>query len=95
MRGAVAPSVISTVRVGTIPAGAGSRDRGAFEQHAARDHPRGCGEQVFLITCGTVFAGPSPRVRGAEPDTDDHGEYGRTIPAGAGSRHLHAVRVPR
>jgi hypothetical protein len=72
--------------LGTIPAGAGSRDAQELVPRARGDHPRGCGEQQqgdLLLSPGT---GPSPRVRGAVQHVVVTGPVMGTIPAGAGSR---------
>ncbi len=53
------------VRVGTIPAGAGSRHRRRPRCWWGRDHPRGCGEQPTVAELRRLGTGPSPRVRGA------------------------------
>ena len=73
-------------RVGTIPAGAGSRRSTGFGHVRLRDHPRGSGEQASGRSGFGVGLGPSPRVRGAGSDLPlGEGRVG-TIPARAGSR---------
>ncbi len=71
--------------LGTIPAGAGSSDGWYVTTHRARDHPRGCGEQIVPYSWRLGEAGPSPRVRGAVPCRRRPCRRSGTIPAGAGS----------
>ena len=64
VRGEGAPTPPATTSSGIIPAGAGRS--GSFKRAAssARDHPRGCGEKVYLPLLRGRKQGSSPRVRG-------------------------------
>ena len=71
---------------GIIPACTGSRGSALPCSAPRRDHPRVCGEQVFLPLIKTSQKGSSPRVRGAgERVQRGRGDPG-IIPACAGSR---------
>ncbi len=85
VRGAGRCDRLAAGRRGTIPAGAGSSHVASIGIRPTRDHPRGCGEQRPAPGCQMITPGPSPRVRGAEPETGGAGEGLGTIPAGAGS----------
>ncbi len=81
-------------RLGTIPAGAGSRAAPARTRSSQRDHPRGCGEQLTRPYPAVWDLGPSPRVRGAADAGGPGAAYRGTIPAGAGSSsHWRALRA--
>ncbi len=85
VRGAVVVILALIGRVGTIPAGAGSRRSPCGRRPWAGDHPRGCGEQPPRSPVRTADRGPSPRVRGAGSAGSSRGATSGTIPAGAGS----------
>ena len=65
MRGAPVAQEGMPLRVGIIPAYAGSTHRQAFEGLSAEDHPRVCGEHPVVAFDPVVDAGSSPRMRGA------------------------------
>ncbi len=88
VRGADARPSVRRHRLGTIPAGAGSRHCRPPASRWRRDHPRGCGEQSELRPGKVVVPGPSPRVRGAGYAGDLVDPVDGTIPAGAGSSAL-------
>ena len=78
---------------GIIPACAGNTEVQNCEGQDARDHPRVCGEHVYLWVDGECEEGSSPRVRGTR---DNAGRYflgGGIIPACAGNTT--ARRLPR
>ena len=70
---------------GIIPARAGSSPRCARDRRRCRDHPRACGEQPSEFTIPALFAGSSPRVRGADLDGGLGVVCHGIIPARAGS----------
>ena len=70
---------------GIIPARAGSSPRCARDRRRCRDHPRACGEQPSEFTIPALFAGSSPRVRGAALVADPVRRRDGIIPARAGS----------
>ncbi len=86
VRGAGVAVPARGARVGTIPAGAGSREFQTGAEPAGWDHPRGCGEQTQPQRQPQPLQGPSPRVRGAGIRRRRPGRRRGTIPAGAGSR---------
>ena len=71
-----------------IPAYAGSTIRGGTSTRAARDHPRVCGEHRPRPRARGVWAGSSPRMRGAHSDDYSSDFKARIIPAYAGSTAL-------
>ena len=85
VRGALRLRLLAAVRVGIIPACAGSTRADNRPAGGAGDHPRVCGEHTLPDSFSSVSRGSSPRVRGA------HGELGAgcvrlgIIPACAGS----------
>ncbi len=84
-RGAAAPDVCGGRRVGSIPAGAGSRTIGPPSNSCSGVHPRGRGEQNSSKNSDSGAVGPSPRARGAVPRRPWRATRGGSIPAGAGS----------
>ncbi len=91
-RGAGAPDREVRVRVGTIPAGAGSSRGRRLLVWVPGDHPRGRGEQSTSSRKPATVAGPSPRARGAVGRLPGVWVIGGTIPAGAGSRSRRSPR---
>ena len=85
-RGAELHQLGEADRLGTIPAGAGSRSRTSRRAPSGRDHPRGRGEQWMTVARANWAGGPSPRARGAASCGECLRRGGGTIPAGAGSR---------
>ena len=67
VRGAVQGRHAVRLRVGIIPACAGSSSESSFGCLAYRDHPRVCGEQFRPQNAKGLAVGSSPRVRGAGP----------------------------
>ena len=65
MRGAVCRGLCRAVRVGIIPACAGSRYKSRNQRGRIRDHPRVCEEQLIKSKVNAGNQGSSPRVRGA------------------------------
>jgi len=53
-----------------------------------RDHPRVCGEQLFISAALSIAAGSPPRVRGAAKTFSLKMKKGGITPACAGSRSL-------
>ena len=86
VRGAEVSYGIQRLRLGIIPARAGSRPQAETNLCSRRDHPRACGEQDLDRVVENKDSGSSPRVRGAgchaAPVDVTHG----IIPARAGSR---------
>ena len=46
------------------PAGAGKTNINRAARHNAEDHPRGCGENLFIVISADKFMGSPPRMRG-------------------------------
>ncbi len=86
VRGAEQLGIEPHDEIGTIPAGAGSSWTASSSPARRGDHPRGCGEQVFILDTANYREGPSPRVRGAVSHPRGIEDLVGTIPAGAGSR---------
>ena len=76
------------MRLGIIPADAGSTPFPHQEARQTRDHPRGCGEHESPDTHRPGSIGSSPRMRGAPQAQGAGKKIGRIIPADAGSTVL-------
>ena len=85
MRGARPRSPGANSRGRIIPADAGSTFPASSFVRKVSDHPRGCGEHLYLILKWVGLAGSSPRMRGARCSAGCAGPAGRIIPADAGS----------
>ena len=70
---------------GIIPADAGSTLSRAGAWRSCRDHPRGCGEHLYMGTSPQSPQGSSPRMRGALKQAMGTAWSWRIIPADAGS----------
>ncbi len=80
---------------GSIPAGAGSSPGRPGTRPGSRVHPHGRGEHCVVPIAGGWVAGPSPRVRGAEPVSAGPEVPQGAIPASAGSRRARSGRRSR
>ena len=87
VRGAVLGHELFVLRVGIIPACAGSRRSTASPSARRGDHPRVCGEQRAPPPGEHMRMGSSPRVRGAVDGRRCRALRLGIIPACAGSRH--------
>ena len=65
MRGARKPIQMYAKGYRIIPADAGSTTVVFMQIYGERDHPRGCGEHMFLSNYSVLVMGSSPRMRGA------------------------------
>ena len=65
MRGAPVTQQGVALRIGIIPADAGSTPSDHYPSSAPRDHPRGCGEHGLVSASRGLELGSSPRMRGA------------------------------
>ncbi len=79
--------------LGTIPACAGSTQVSGAHGQLPRDHPRVRGEHISCMQRVLLDAGPSPRARGAPPNSSARGSRRGTIPACAGSTLRGALRA--
>src|SRR5690625_6566324 len=70
---------------GTTPACAGSTRPSKLSMLTRRDHPRLCGEHLWIETSVAPPKGPPPPVRGARHAGADELVLGGTTPACAGS----------
>ncbi len=84
MRGAPPIHETGHLRLGIIPAHAGSTGWSRRWTTTTRDHPRTCGEHK-LVADGRLYQGSSPHMRGAHDVSDPPGDAVRIIPAHAGS----------
>ena len=85
VRGTVAGGVDVCAPCGITPACAGNRLRSLSVVHAAKDHPRVCGEQWQATRKPTRWAGSPPRVRGTAAVLYASSAYFRITPACAGN----------
>ena len=79
-------------RIGITPAGAGKTRRSCGAAAARWDHPRRCGENLFMMVGKTREAGSPPQVRGKLQAIVDALPQIRITPAGAGKTR--GLRVP-
>ena len=64
MRGKVCHAPHAGLKVGITPAYAGKRERGSHSPSPSWDHPRMCGEKLWLFCCVSLPSGSPPHVRG-------------------------------
>ncbi len=94
VRGAEWNGLNVTVTFGIIPARAGSSSPCCAPTASSRDHPRACGEQLFLPLTYQGPAGSSPRVRGAGSALNLTENRLGIIPARAGSSLRATTAIP-
>ena len=85
MRGAREIICLGVAQAGIIPADAGSTTGACRAASLPTDHPRGCGEHVYMHMLWVVMQGSSPRMRGARLSWVIFLSSIRIIPADAGS----------
>ena len=85
MRGALAAGRGLALKVGIIPADAGSTPLVQPNKQFREDHPRGCGEHTVFCDLAIGGEGSSPRMRGARPHHMPSRLSVEIIPADAGS----------
>ena len=85
MRGTLKRNAAIRSAQGIIPAYAGNTMALSLATMDWRDHPRVCGEHVFLERVPAGVAGSSPRMRGTPSWKNMEGEGLRIIPAYAGN----------
>ena len=85
MRGALTASRGLALKVGIIPADAGSTRRQPCQIPVRKDHPRGCGEHTTKQETKHTVHGSSPRMRGARLPQGIGLQILGIIPADAGS----------
>ena len=88
VRGALSAGALPQIAVGIIPACAGSTYFGRWRGTALRDHPRMCGEHIYMTDPDVLGPGSSPHVRGARSCSDCGTSRRGIIPACAGSTRL-------
>ena len=87
MRGKVVMVPLSSLLVGITPAHAGKSPWPPGRFPGPRDHPRTCGEKIWLPDCNLKTVGSPPHMRGKESeDLRQYKPIGIT-PAHAGKRH--------
>ena len=75
----------------SIPARAGEPAQDFPDTPALKVHPRACGGALLARPRLAHVRGPSPRVRGSPPQTDQVAHGDRSIPARAGEPRRHAT----
>ena len=85
MRGTVLAVLGAVLGCRITPAHAGNRSTSLLSHSSLQDHPRACGEQLFLAVLIKHAAGSPPRMRGT--DLFDHviDQCLRITPAHAGN----------
>ena len=84
VRGSLLAAEQSRRVLGIIPAGAGLTPTACCSECRSRDHPRGCGAHLFIVSTVKLIEGSSPRVRGSRMVSMRHKAVCGIIPAGAG-----------
>ena len=85
MRGTLAFGHDLLAAPGIIPAYAGNTELAGTAYMAGRDHPRVCGEHLYLLLLALVIVGSSPRMRGTHLAPNGLPVQQRIIPAYAGN----------
>ena len=85
MRGTPNESIGVIPKIGIIPAYAGNTKLTFSRLCATRDHPRVCGEHIFLVSAFILFRGSSPRMRGTHVPNTIIQVLAGIIPAYAGN----------
>ena len=85
MRGTRMCSNVHTIHAGIIPAYAGNTLVPIPARKSWRDHPRVCGEHLWLSQCAALRAGSSPRMRGTPLSRIEAPRAAGIIPAYAGN----------
>mgnify|MGYP006985975854 CR=1 FL=1 len=95
VRGKHSSKNVSMLLMRITPAGAGKTFRRRVSLQVAKDHPRRCGENPFLLPLHTLSMGSPPQVRGKPFLSLSLGDTCRITPAGAGKTptFLHCITV--
>ena len=88
MRGALGIASVNIEHAGIIPAYAGSTAGDIVTVTATRNHPRVCGEHLFMAIEMSMSRGSSPRMRGAPAGYGSYRGHAGIIPAYAGSTNV-------
>ena len=80
---------------GIIPAYAGNTRTHTVVKEGSRDHPRVCGEHVYMTNPDLLDPGSSPRMRGTRGVVSTCLLYVGIIPAYAGNTYPHSDHVTR
>ena len=89
MRGKLVTDIYDGCKIRITPADAGKTTATSGRGFAAKDHPRGCGENLAAALQASYSLGSPPRMRG-KPDTPaEETETDRITPAGAGKTISH------
>ena len=79
--------------LGITPACAGKRSDALLSRSVRRDHPRMCGEKLFLMNLFLKELGSPPHVRGKEKGSPDYAFAKRITPACAGKSADHRSKA--
>ena len=85
MRGTLTSLCPAIARTGIIPAHAGNTPRRSAPPVSCGDHPRACGEHLFVVCATLEHLGSSPRMRGTHALALAEGARTGIIPAHAGN----------
>ena len=80
---------------GIIPAYAGNTQDSGILRRFSRDHPRVCGEHLWLSQCAALRAGSSPRMRGTLNQLYISAQRKWIIPAYAGNTNSKQIKPPQ
>ncbi len=94
LRGSQLWNVLSDAIERSIPASAGLTGSGTRPMSQMAVHPRVCGAHRVWSATTVETTGPSPRLRGSRPDSNNKVFPQRSIPASAGLTASGAVRRP-
>ena len=84
MRGKPNAETLPAGRDRITPADAGKTEQGNAISWNARDHPRGCGENLLHCVRAIAGIGSPPRMRGKREDGRKYGKKNGITPADAG-----------
>ena len=77
------------------PACAGKRSLPSEKRNPVGDHPRVCGEKLYVIPVNVLHLGSPPRVRGKVEKAVIPMKFSGITPACAGKRHSHLLDRPQ
>ena len=72
------------------PAGAGKTNINRAARHNAEDHPRGCGENLFIVISADKFMGSPPRMRGKLLRRTVRRPFAKDHPRGCGENRAYS-----
>ena len=92
LRGTLIELIVIWHVFGIIPALAGNTYGNIMRTFCIWDHPRACGEHLFLMRFSALYLGSSPRLRGTQTMPEKNNAENGIIPALAGNTSLKSIQ---